>query len=127
MRFKLYFLAALFAVAAAATHALAVYYSLYWSLSWFDLLVHTFAGGMVGIVSYMVVSWVLSHRFSPYAACILLIGVGLGWEAFEYLTGATIIEPGFAFDTLIDLGADLLGGLSGIYLAHRALDTSRLS
>jgi hypothetical protein len=127
MRSKLYFLAAFLAIAAAATHALAIRYSLYWSFSWFDFPVHVLASGMVGIISYLVVSSLLSHRFAPYAAIILLACVGVSWEVFEYLTGAAIVEPGFMLDTLIDAGANLLGGLSGIYLAHRTLDASRFS
>lgn len=127
MRTRLYLLAALLAIAAAATHALAIHYSLYWSFSWFDFPVHVLASGMVGIIAYLVVSWTLSHRFAPYAALVLLACVGISWEVFEYLTGAAIVEPGFALDTFIDAGANLLGGLSGIYLSHRMLDTSRLS
>lgn len=127
MRSKLYFLAAFLAIAAAATHALAIHYSLYWSFSWFDFPVHVLASGMVGIVAYLVVSWTLSHRFAPYAAIVLLAVVGISWEVFEYLMGASVVEPGFVLDTLIDAAANLLGGLSGIYLSHKTLDTSRLS
>lgn len=127
MRTRLYILAAFLAIAAAATHALAVRYSLYWSFSWFDFPVHVLASGMVGIISYLVVSSLLSHRFAPYAAIVLLACVSASWELFEYLTGAAIVEPGFVLDTLIDAGANFLGGLSGIYVAHRMLTASSLS
>lgn len=128
MRFKLYAVAALCAIAAAAAHAFAIQTSLYWSLSWFDFPVHAIAGVMVGIVSYLVASWTLSHRFSLPAAFILLLGVGLAWEIFEYLVGTSFIDdPAFFADTIQDLFADLLGGGLAIWMSHRLLDPGRLS
>lgn len=126
MRFRLYALAALFAIAASVTHVLAIYYSLYWSLEWFDFIVHALAGGMVGLVSYLVASWVFAHRFAMPAACLLLIGVGIAWEVFELVMQMSIIEPGFVSDTLQDLLADIIGGGFGIWLSHRLLDPDRL-
>jgi uncharacterized membrane protein YccC len=39
------------------------------------------------------------------------------WEIFEYTSGLTSGEPGYWFDTLKDLGDDILGALVawGVY------------
>lgn len=122
MRVYLYILAILLAVVTAGLHAYAIENFLYWKYLWFDFIVHLFAGAMVGLPAYLV----LSRFFSPkialgYAICAA-IGVGALWEGFEYYAGLTVVgEPGFIPDTLQDFLADTLGGFGSAYLARTLL------
>lgn len=117
MRFKLYSIAALCSVGAGLLNALAIRYSLYWTFSWFDVVVHVLASIMVFIVSFAL----FSHRFETKKALYLALGstlvVGVLWEIFEYISGATRFEPGLIEDTLYDLASDIFGGAIGAWVS----------
>lgn len=126
MRHPLYVAAAGFCLIASLGHLAAIYYSLYWSLLWFDFPIHAAAGAMVGILSYLIASWVFSRNYTPYVAALLLVCVGFSWEVFEYVIGTSVLEPGFVSDTLQDFVADFIGGGLAIWWSHKRLDPFRL-
>lgn len=122
----------LFLLAIIAMHAVAVYFSLYWIVWWFDNVMH-FLGGIW--MSFFAV-WFLYfsgkmnlNGSSIFSAIIIILGItALGavlWEFFEFSFDKIIlgrIEDGVKLagpaqlgvaDTMSDLFFGLLGGLAG--------------
>jgi hypothetical protein len=63
----------------------------------------------------------MRRTYTPFQTFVILflcaVGIGAVWEIFEYTSGLTSGEPGYWFDTLKDLGDDILGALVawGVY------------
>ncbi len=90
----------------------------FWYYPWFDVPLHVAAGFTVGAWGAALAA---RRRYSPGQALLFLIllalAVGLTWELFEYVSGLTRGEPGYWFDTLKDIGDDMLGAAlaAGLY------------
>ncbi len=123
MRLSLYLIAAALAVFTAVTNALAVEYSLYWHLAWFDAFPHFSAGAMLGILLYLMARTFCSPRQAFFVAIGTTFFIGIAWEIFEYLIGATTYTASLFADTVIDTVADMivdtLGAVVGAYLARK--------
>jgi hypothetical protein len=100
---------------------------LYWTIWWYDMLVHFSAGVLVAFV--LAVFW---HYFSNidysrkkaiFIALFVSMCVGLLWEWFELYSGAASISDGFLYyrDMLSDLLLDCLGTFSGIFYINKFL------
>ncbi len=109
----LYFL---FGVSAAIAllHAAAIRFYLYWTLPWFDAVVH-FLGGLFVAAAFL---WLFALRFpllprgtAAALAALAAVAAGFGWEGFELAIG--IPEAAYGLDTAVDLAMDLAGGLAG--------------
>ncbi|MBU3925824.1 hypothetical protein KJ763_01495 [Patescibacteria group bacterium] len=115
-----------------ATHAIAIYFSLYWIIWWFDNAMH-FLGGLC--LSFFAI-WLIyfakkielgntSNFFSLIIIVSLVVLGGVFWEFFEFFfdniifgkISGLISLAGHAqlglVDTMSDLFFDLLGGLLG--------------
>ncbi len=111
----------------------AVHFYLYWTLSWFDILMHFLGGFWFGYSAlwilffsgYMLVPSRNDVKFFILVAFASAIGVGLLWEVFEYVTGITFVNDVFhdyVFDTIKDLIMDSLGGIVSaifLYIAYK--------
>lgn len=102
---------------------LAVEYYLYWVYWWYDIPMHFLGGALIGgLAAWGVLSWksnlTLGATFAYTMAAIALVGIG--WEAFEYLTGQYAGQPGIVFDTTLDLIMDIIGASLAALLIHRA-------
>jgi hypothetical protein len=96
-------------------HFLAMYFYLYWSYWWFDILMHFLAGLAGGFTTY----WVIAEsghfpRMKPstyvWLVVLSVMVVGVAWEVFEYVNG--IIDDtheDYAIDTAVDLILDGVG------------------
>jgi uncharacterized membrane protein YjdF len=55
------------------------------------------------------------RSYSNYQAfffvLLLALGIGSVWEVFEYVSGLTAGEAGYWFDTLKDLGDNIVGAM----------------
>ncbi|MDO8591063.1 MAG: hypothetical protein Q7R65_03755, partial [bacterium] len=105
----------------AALHIFAVIFSLYWLYWWIDIPLHFLGGFCVGLFSlwfFCAGKDIKPSLSSLRTLCVALAGafvVGLGWEIFEYYTGAVFNVLGdYTLDTLKDLTMDVTGG----YVAH---------
>lgn len=106
----------------------AVHYYLYWTLDWFDILMHFLGGFWFGYFSlwilffsgYISVPKRSDLKFFILVATTVAIGIGFVWEIFEYVTGITFLYGPLAdhiFDTVKDVIMDSLGGVvSAIFL-----------
>ena len=78
---------------------------LYWRYYWFDMLMHTIGGALVGTLAVAA-----SLRFRPVMFIAAVAVVAVGWEFFEYAIGAQR-EANFMLDTEIDLLMGAFGAL----------------
>jgi len=99
-------------------HFVAIKLSLYWTLHYFDSVVHFFAGVSVGFASL----WLCTKDDMPIpisskkiflTSFLGALGVGLVWEVFELLSGITTLSDGIHYvtDTGSDLFMDIFGGV----------------
>ncbi len=98
-------------------------------ISWWDLLMHLFAGIILGIIGNSMFNRIQNgKKADPLIRLVFIIGVacmgGIAWEIYEFtvdswmgLDTQKVLLTGVS-DTMWDLITDLLGGiLSGIYFA----------
>lgn len=102
-------------------HIIALKFFLYWSISWFDNLMHFLGGFWFGIISV----WFFffsgyAGRFTFYSSARNIffvstasaIAIGLLWEIFEIYAGVPLFVTDYSFDTSIDLLMDTLGAVA---------------
>ncbi len=97
----------------------------YYTIWWFDMLMHFTGGVWLGLV----LIWFLNKRGSSLYLDFALIGkviawvllIGLLWEVFEFYFINYVAGNGFdKLDTLSDLLFDLSGGfLVALYFSHK--------
>ena len=107
-------------------NAVAMHYSLYVIIPWFDMPMHFFGGAWTGMAAIFFVYTYIVPRYSALSIkrriavtlSIVLI-VGLGWELFEFVLGRmTYINFGDITDTVTDLFLDVLGASCVIALLY---------
>lgn len=98
-----------------ALQQLAFAYYLYWTLPWFDIVMHFLGGIVVGGAYVWVVTYEMPERFKKLRTffsvfCFALV-VGVAWELFEYLIGIDreYTTAVWRTDTFIDLVMDVSG------------------
>lgn len=101
---------------------------LYWTVWWFDMVMHFSAGVCVGMAAVM--AW--QHFFdnnislskSIKIALISAFIIGVLWEVFELYFQVTTLSDGINYitDTSSDVILDVCGGLIGSLYAHKILN-----
>lgn len=110
-------------VIVAALHWIASYEGFYWTLNWYDVMMHFLGGAWTALFLLWVTrTEVGSWLFSLATLRRLIAGVivvGVAWELYELAFGFTAVtDPGYALDTAKDLVMDTLGALA-IGLSYR--------
>lgn len=114
-------LALLLAVQLAAVHMVAIKFSLYWEIDWFDNLMHLFGGVVLSLLLYALVDinvlgkrWVRSWR----RMAVLILTVVLSWEVIGVLMTMRFKEN-FISDTSSDLAFGILGSIIGWFIGRQ--------
>ncbi len=111
----------------ALFHIFALNFSLYWTTSWSDIVMHTF-GGFIGslLVIYVLQKVGISGRTIPRKillflfVCVSVVAVGAIWELWEIFVGFT--DPFTDIeDTVIDLVMDTVGACIGFIYYDKKL------
>lgn len=107
-------------------HSIALYFSLYWRIRWFDNVPHFLGGFWLGAAALWFIylsGKIKSENLSFYFVLLFAVSfaslIGVVWELYEVLTDffiangfpANIDQLGLR-DTMTDLFFDLLGALS---------------
>ncbi|MEK7065728.1 MAG: hypothetical protein AAB938_00045 [Patescibacteria group bacterium] len=102
----------------AALHITALYFFWYWSMWWYDILMHTLSGlWIAGMVLFIISGKRFGALFSPLVRfgfpLLVVVCVGIAWETFEWNVDQIILShfQNDIVDTLSDIGADVAGGL----------------
>lgn len=103
----------------AILHRVALELYLYWTLWWFDILMHFLGGLWVGLSVLWLVflsGYIKRIPFGRVQALVITIVsvfvVATSWEVFELWSGI-LTDDSYFFDTSIDLGMGVLGAMSG--------------
>lgn len=115
----------LIAIVVAVLHQMALSFSLYWTLDWYDIMMHFLGGVWVGFGTLFIfftsgLVKITQRIKEPLLILLILIlavlVVGLTWELWELFTGlSNIIED--LGDTILDLIMDVIGGVAAFYYA----------
>jgi len=103
----------------AILHLVAMDFYLYWTVSWFDNLMHFWAGVAGGLTAlWAFYNSGIFFKHSPKLWEVIVISlscifvVGVAWEYFEFVYGLTGVDAShYISDTLTDLTMDLLGSV----------------
>lgn len=105
----------------AIFHAVAVKFSLYWEISWFDNLMHGFGGIVLLLLLCTLVDIrVLKARFvdSWWRVSALVLLVLFGWEELGVIILMRIKEN-FIIDTTFDLLFGIAGSIIGWFIGRQ--------
>ena len=115
------------AVVMLSLHLAAYAFFFYWSVWWYDLMMHGVGGFLIGSLAAWAVAFPLRNivRISPmlFIGIVTLFG-GLMWEVFEYVVGFQNYFSStrvYTIDTVSDIAMDLLGALLAFYIFRKAL------
>ena len=104
-------------------YALGSVLHLFYTLMWFDMVVHCSAGVAIGLLVYMTFEYVsekpmtYSERLRKGISIVLLIG--LLWECYELYFGITSLRSADYFaDNGMDVVMDTLGGMIALFYAQ---------
>jgi len=107
-------------------HLLALEFYLYWTLWWFDILLHFLGGAWVALTAFWF--FFCAHvmpRISRTTTTVVVsmlcvtLAVGVAWEIFEYVLGV-YDSPNYVFDTATDIVMDALGSLAASLVVLRS-------
>lgn len=109
----------------AVLHSVALNLFLYWTTSWFDILMHFLGGFVIGLITFLFFNRIGIWRKikqKPVKIILLLLCVlfvGLTWELWEIFAGMTdVLED--VVDTIVDVIMDAIGGVAAyLYLIKR--------
>jgi hypothetical protein len=114
-------LALLLAFQLAFVHMVALKFSLYWEIDWFDNLMHLFGGVVLSLLLYTLVDinvlgkrWVKSWR----RMTVLVVTVVLSWEVMGVLMTMRF-KDNFISDTSSDLVFGILGSVIGWFIGRQ--------
>jgi hypothetical protein len=88
---------------------------LYFTLPWFDFILHLLGGVAVGFAYVLFVSlrYARTAKFNRFydlvGVFVSIMFVGILWEVFEWYAGIAYAIEGYVQDTSLDLVADTIG------------------
>lgn len=106
---------------------------LYWTVWWFDMLMH-FIAGLCASMGFIYIWNKFIRRITWNKSKIIFVGllgtlfIGVIWEFYEIYFGISFLYEGDNFwnDTLSDLFLDMLGGYLGALYAVRLLKKEQI-
>lgn len=101
---------------------------LYWTVWWFDMVMHFISGVCVGMAGVLFWQYIFEKNLSFSKAIkvgvISAFVIGIGWELFELYFEVTSFSDGVLYitDTTSDVILDVCGGLLGAIYGHKILN-----
>lgn len=105
-------------ISVAVLHKMALSLSLYWTVIWFDVMMHYLGGALIALITLFFIYDSKFFNFSDkkpvvifFTAISTTLIIGMGWELWElYMKFADVYED--RFDTGLDLIMDTLGAIT---------------
>jgi|SRR3989338_7145199 len=94
--------------------ALAFY--LYWTLDWYDIMMHFLGGLTIGVFLICIFRIANVSTRSFLVVFLLAMFISIDWEIFEYVNDIVDPTENYAIDTAYDLVMDALG-ITAAYLS----------
>ena len=101
---------------------LALHYSLYWHLWWFDIVMHFLGGFWLAFAAYYIFYFSgyfkkMSKKFSFFTLSLTtVILIGVLWELLECVAKVSTIQSNYILDTYLDLFMDVTGWLVAYFI-----------
>ena len=95
---------------------IALTFYLYWTIDWFDYLMHFLGGLSLGVLAVWFLKVESRSSKSFLAVFISVMVISVGWEIFEYINGLTLSTEGYKIDTIHDIIMDALGIISAYWV-----------
>ena len=92
-----------------ALNYIALIFSFYWTLGWYDYMMHFLGGLTVGVLFLWCLGLEDRSLKSFLVIFILVLTVGISWEIFEYANDLTFSTESYKSDTIHDLVMDIIG------------------
>jgi len=108
---SLFVLQAIVLVTTAVLHAAGLFLFLQYYFWWYDIMLH-FLGGLWVALAFQWYAQAQKRLVLILPTILVVLIVGIGWEVFEILVGASR-EDNFMFDTSLDMLMDTIGGIVG--------------
>ncbi len=111
----------------AILHYISLKLYLYWTVSWFDILMHFLGGFLIAIFAIFILysfsdfENLKKHKIFVWSLILILtLSVGLTWELWEIFVGFTNTLKDLG-DTVLDLIMDLIGAFFAIIYSRKKL------
>lgn len=93
----------------------------YYSISWFDMLMHFLGGFWVGL--FFLYVFYDKNQFSKKLLAVILgvLLIGVLWEVFEFFLNVIAHDTFSIADTLSDIFFDLVGGFLAIFFYFKKI------
>ena len=110
----------LLVIAIAVLHLLAIQELYYWTIGWYDIMMHFLGGFWVAIFVLWFDSWhtlpIRPNTLFRIVGAVILVGIL--WEVYELVFGMTFVsDGGYVMDTTQDFIMDAIGGVVGWFVA----------
>jgi len=101
-------------------------YYFYWTVSWYDMMMHFLAGVLVAFAIALFWHYLFKGEYnkkSIFTALAMSLFVGLVWEWYELYFELTSAQDGWLYyrDTISDLFLDLFGTVCGLVYIDKYL------
>jgi hypothetical protein len=126
MQMKLFFPTVCVLICVAVLNMIAMIFHLFWTIMWFDMIMHFLGGLFVGLSVCLLFEYIwgntLSYSEKLYRGLPLVLLVGLLWEGYELLFHMTdFYSPDYFADSGMDVVMDVWGGLVAIIYSHNKI------
>lgn len=127
MKHKFLFVTFLAVILVGVLHFVASAFYYYWTIIWFDNLMHFLGGLTIGLLSLWIYFSIykdsnLTRKQIIARSLLFVIVVGVGWEVFEYVNDIAQSAESYSRDTAQDLVADIIGAiLAGDLVSRKKL------
>jgi uncharacterized membrane protein len=120
----------IFLLIVAILHWIASFEGFYWTVDWYDIMMHGSGGLWVVLFTLWVVSTQYGVKLRKYSSfrnmLIWVFVVGVLWEVHEVVLGFTDFSvPGAWPDTFQDIILDMIGGTLGAVVNRKSIRTLR--
>ncbi|OHA88581.1 MAG: hypothetical protein A3C70_01170 [Candidatus Zambryskibacteria bacterium RIFCSPHIGHO2_02_FULL_43_14] len=129
-KYSLLYLAFIFVALLGVLNFAALSLYLYWTIWWFDNVMHFLGGFSLGFFSLYIFygSGLFGDKVSFSKAILIsfvfVMILGGIWEVFEYINGLILSTEKYSLDVAHDLLADALGAISALWTARQFLKFS---
>jgi len=89
---------------------------IYWSVSWYDLVVHCFGGITVAFVVTLFAEYLWNRRLGLKSVFSFTLLAAVCWEIYEYVFGISGAPGHYWTDTLSDILMGLIGSIIGVFI-----------
>jgi len=122
MKSPLFLSAILTTIIVAAIELVSFHFHLFYSIMWFDMIMHFSGGFLVAILALTIITYYkqdLSYGQVLFYGILAAFVIGVLWEIYELYEGITVWgSSSYWGDNGMDVTMDTLGGLVAVWFSY---------